>query len=160
MRQEKFFIGTLIVLFLLTAVGCGPDPFSRGEVEPQGSGGATEQGTTGEGSMTGETERSGATGTTETVVVSYGDEAYPILYERCSACHEEGRVASTTRFVLTGDPDADYDTIVALVDPDAPEESLLVQKGSGAVTHGGGQQLDEEETALIVEWIAQGALNN
>lgn len=159
MRQGRFFIGSFLVLGLIMA-GCGPDPFSRGEVLPQENG---ETGSTTEApaetGQTGTTETTGNTVTTE-IAVSYTLDVYPILEEKCSPCHGEGRAASSTRYVLTGDPAEDYDTIVALVDPEAPEESLLVQKGSGAVTHGGGQQLDEAEVTLIVSWVAQGAPNN
>ncbi len=81
------------------------------------------------------------------------------------ACH--GALAGKNGFKLTlrgYDPDADYDTLtrqsaarrVSVADPNA---SLILQKASFAIPHGGGQRFkkDSLEFRVIREWIAAGA---
>lgn len=92
--------------------------------------------------------------------VSYSQDVYPILQKKCSGCHGTGGVASSTRYKLTGDASADYGTIKALVNTDNPDDSELLEKGSGRESHGGGKQLDDNEYAIIKSWIEQGAKNN
>jgi hypothetical protein len=125
-------IGMVGATALLTTVGCF-DPFYYGT---RAGGEAVSDGVTFEG------------------------DVYPILLSKCSACHEAGGAASGTSYVLTSGAGADFDMINALVAPGDPAGSLLLQKPSGAVTHGGGGLLAETsvEYQTIAAWIEQGAV--
>jgi hypothetical protein len=86
------------------------------------------------------------------------NDVYPILQSDCQSCHSQGsgNDAETTRFVLTGDAKADRAMIVALVSPDDPDGSLLLQRAVGNGAHGGGPVLavDSPEYVTIRNWIA------
>ncbi|WP_051669650.1 DUF1549 domain-containing protein [Bryobacter aggregatus] len=115
--------------------------------------------------------------TTQVNVKNYGanfawgfrEHVIPVLSKRgCNqgACH--GALAGKNGFKLTlrgYDPEVDYDTLthqsqgrrVVLSDP---EKSLLLQKASFAIPHGGGRLLkkDSLEYRVIREWIEAGAV--
>jgi hypothetical protein len=80
---------------------------------------------------------------------------YPILQSKCQSCHSQGEQAGTSRFRLTGDAKADRAGVVALVYPDYPEGSLLLQRASGN-GHSGGMIFgpDSDEYFTIRNWIA------
>jgi hypothetical protein len=123
------------------------------------------------------TARQGDTVATLTVEVSgftkpfawgFREHVIPVLSKRgCNqgACH--GALAGKNGFKLTlrgYDPEVDYDVLtrqsqgrrVVLADA---ERSLILQKGSFAIPHGGGRLLkkDSFEYRVIREWIEQGA---
>lgn len=99
---------------------------------------------------------------------NFRNHVVPVLSKKgCNqgACH--GALAGKNGFKLTlrgYDPELDYDVLtkqaqgrrVLLADP---EKSLLLQKGSFAIPHAGGQLLkkDSLEYRVIKEWIASGA---
>jgi hypothetical protein len=80
---------------------------------------------------------------------------YPILETNCQSCHSKGGEAATTRFALTWDAKADRAMVVALVYPDYPDGSLLLQRATGN-QHSGGSILaaDSVEYLTIRNWIA------
>lgn len=99
---------------------------------------------------------------------NFRNHVVPVLSKKgCNqgACH--GALAGKNGFKLTlrgYDPELDYDVLtkqaqgrrVLLAEP---EKSLLLQKGSFAIPHAGGQLLkkDSLEYRVIKEWIAGGA---
>jgi len=100
--------------------------------------------------------------------VSFRNQVIPVLTKMgCNqgACH--GALAGKNGFKLTlrgYDPDADYDTLtrqavgrrVSLADP---ASSLLLQKATFGIPHGGGKRFakDSLEYRIIFDWIAGGA---
>jgi len=85
----------------------------------------------------------------------FENDVYPILQIRCQDCHAPGKEAGLTRLVLTGNAKADRAMVVALVYPDYPDGSLLLQRAAGN-QHSGGQRLtpDDPEYLTIRNWIA------
>jgi len=102
------------------------------------------------------------------VPLSFELDVMPILTARgCNqgACHGKARGQNGFQLSLLGfDADFDYAALTQqargrrLFLP-APERSLLLQKATGQVAHGGGVRLEKDslEYDLIVRWIAQGA---
>jgi len=80
---------------------------------------------------------------------------YPILQADCSSCHSQGEQAGSSRFTLTGDAKADRAGVVALVYPDYPAGSLLLQRATGN-GHSGGLIFtpDSADYATIINWIS------
>ncbi len=80
---------------------------------------------------------------------------YPILQADCESCHSQGQQAGSTRFRLTGDAKADRAGVVALVYPDYPAGSLLLQRATGN-GHSGGLIFgaDSAEYMTILNWIS------
>ena len=80
------------------------------------------------------------------------------------ACHGGQHGKGGFKLSLLGfEPDVDFTAIVKSAEerritPFAPEESLLLQKPTRAVAHGGGKKLDVDSPAyrLLVEWLEQG----
>jgi hypothetical protein len=85
----------------------------------------------------------------------FDDYVYPILQSKCQSCHSQGQQAGATRFRLTGDAKADRAGVVALVYPDYPEGSLLLQRATGN-GHSGGLIFgpDSDEYFTLRNWIA------
>ena len=83
----------------------------------------------------------------------FATTVHPILMTACSLCHRPGGPAAMTRFLLSGDAAKDEAIVRPLVDPQAPEQSLLVTKASGQM-HGGGPILlvGDPRLATIVAW--------
>ena len=86
---------------------------------------------------------------------TFATVVHPVLMSVCAVCHRTGGPAGMTRFVLTGDVAKDEAVVRALVDPRAPESSLLLTKASGQM-HAGGAPLPagDPRRATIVAWIA------
>ena len=80
---------------------------------------------------------------------------HPVLMNVCALCHRAGGPAGMTRFLLSGDAARDEAIVRALVDPQAPESSLLLTKAAGQM-HAGGAPLPagDPRRAAIVAWIA------
>lgn len=94
-------------------------------------------------------------------------DVQPILTARgCNAgpCHGKSRGQNGFALSLLGfDLDMDYRSIVTdgrgrRVSPAAPAESLLLQKATGQLPHGGGSrfQVDSPDYRIVKEWIAGG----
>ncbi len=104
----------------------------------------------------------------EGAVPHFERDIEPILTARgCNGggCH--GKSGGQNGFALSlfgFDPDLDHRSIVSgsrgrRLAPAAPLDSLLLQKATGAVPHGGGRKLDPDgdDTRLLARWIAAGA---
>lgn len=103
---------------------------------------------------------------------SFAHDVIPILTKAgCNAgvCHAKaGNGQNGFQLSLLGfEPHEDYEQIVRQgrgrrLFPAAPELSLLLQKASGAVAHGGGRRLapDSEEYRLLRDWISLGSAND
>jgi hypothetical protein len=94
----------------------------------------------------------------------FSKSLYPVLEEAgCRACHNADGVASPTRlhFPEPGAPAARVEafgrSLVRLVDPQAPENSLLLRKPTARVAHAGGQRIKPgtPEEAALRAWIEQ-----
>lgn len=98
---------------------------------------------------------------------NFETDIVPILNKfgcNTSGCH--GKAEGQNGFKLSvfgSDPEADYRALAMegrgrRVFPAAPDRSLLLQKASGVLPHGGGVRLDADrpEFALMREWIAAG----
>jgi hypothetical protein len=86
---------------------------------------------------------------------SFATGVHPILMSVCAVCHRAGGPAAMTRFLLSGDAAKDEAIVRALVDPQAPESSLVVTKASGQM-HAGGAALPggDPRRGVLVAWIA------
>ena len=100
--------------------------------------------------------------------VDFGTEIEPLLSRfgcNSGGCHGKASGQNGFKLSLFGfDQDFDYQTLVSegrgrRVMVAAPEKSLLLLKGSGAVPHGGGRRLDphSEPYRLMLSWIQSGA---
>jgi hypothetical protein len=81
-----------------------------------------------------------------------------ILQARCGSCHAADAFAGKGAFGLHGDPTYDYETILALVDLDSADASVLLVKARGE-DHGGGATLtvDSDDYQALLAWIEAGA---
>lgn len=95
-------------------------------------------------------------------VVSYEGDVYPLLLSYCSSCHSAGGGAGGTGFVLSSSPATDYEMIASLADGATTDDTLLVQKATGELAHGGGGVLSSSfvELKTLTTWIYQGALQD
>lgn len=102
------------------------------------------------------------------VPVSFEHEVLPVLTKfRCNSggCHGKAEGQAGFKLSLFGfDADADYEAIVLAgrgrrIMASSPQRSLLLQKGSAAVPHGGGLKLPEGSPGhrRLTRWIAAGA---
>ncbi len=100
-------------------------------------------------------------------VLSFELDVQPVLTARgCNqgACHGKARGQNGFQLSLLGfDSDFDYAALSQnargrRVFPAAPERSLLLQKATGALPHGGGQRIEPggDDYELLRTWIAQG----
>jgi hypothetical protein len=99
--------------------------------------------------------------------ITYELDVVPILTAagcNSGACHGKSRGQNGFQLSLLGfDPDFDYAAIVKeargrRVFPAAPDRSLVLEKPSGRVPHGGGIRLPagSDEYQLLRRWIAEG----
>jgi hypothetical protein len=91
--------------------------------------------------------------------VSYSNDIYPMLSQKCSGCHTSGPGSS----FISGNKDADYPKISKLAKKDIEGKgSELLLKASGKVPHGGGATIPEgsQEYTKLKCWIDAGAPNN
>jgi len=100
--------------------------------------------------------------------VSFELEVQPILVNRgCStgACHGKARGQNGFQLSLLGfDPEFDFAALTRegrgrRLFPADPGRSLLLQKATGQVAHGGGVRLpiDSEDYATVLRWVTSGA---
>src|SRR5438270_10581466 len=81
------------------------------------------------------------------------------------ACHGSPQGKNGFRLSLRGqDPDLDFATLTKelggrRVNRQSPEDSLMLLKGSGRVSHGGGQLFGRDHAAYrtVAKWIGEGA---
>src|SRR5215470_7358001 len=93
---------------------------------------------------------------------SFSRTLYPVLEKAaCRSCHNPDGVASVTRLRFP-EPDANADQIeafgrslVALIDRNKPEESLLLKKPTNRVSHAGGERIrpGSGEERILKAWI-------
>ncbi len=91
----------------------------------------------------------------------FAESAFPVLDNSCGSCHRASGMAGKTRLSISGTP-TDYDVVLKLVDLQAPEESPLLKKATGATMHGGGKTLTATSPAYgtLLLWIQGGAKRN
>ncbi len=100
--------------------------------------------------------------------IDFATEVAPVFSRHgCSNTNCHGALNGQNGFKLSlfgYDPDADYDAIVRQSDGrrinlDHPEESLLLQKPTFALAHGGGRLIDPGgfDYEVLVDWIRGGA---
>ncbi|MCA9523650.1 MAG: CxxxxCH/CxxCH domain-containing protein, partial [Myxococcales bacterium] len=77
----------------------------------------------------------------------------PIVNAICVGCHD----FSPAGFTLSGDVDADYAEILKRINLQDPASSLVLVKGNGGLSHGGGDKLSDEDYATFLLWIQGGA---
>ena len=103
--------------------------------------------------------------------VSFKLDVIPVLTKagcNAGACHGASRGKDGFRLSLFGyDPDGDYTRITReqigrRINLALPEESLLLEKGLGIVTHTGGERFkkDSELYRTALQWIQEGALKD
>ncbi|MBL9091885.1 MAG: DUF1553 domain-containing protein [Planctomycetaceae bacterium] len=113
------------------------------------------------------TPRSSGSRAAPTAALNFELDVMPILtVAGCNGgpCHGKSRGQNGFQLSLLGfDAEFDFNQIVKQargrrVRPAAPDESLLLLKGAGIVSHGGGERLDPagENYAVIKRWIAAG----
>ena len=86
----------------------------------------------------------------------FGSNVMPVLEAKCKSCH-----GSNGNFTVTT-ASSTYANIVALKGSATAGGQYLMDKGSGTVGHGGGQQIatSSAEYATIKSWVDAGAANN
>ncbi len=99
--------------------------------------------------------------------IDFAVDAAPVFSRHgCNNTNCHGSLNGKAGFKLSlfgYDPDADYEAIVHASDgrrvsPDDPEQSLLLQKPTFQVAHGGGQLIEKDslDYRTLFDWIAQG----
>jgi hypothetical protein len=99
--------------------------------------------------------------------INFANQIVPIFTKAgCNAggCHGKASGQNGFKLSLLGfEPTEDYEHLVKeargrRVFPAAPENSLLLLKGTNVTPHGGGKRLDpkSEDYQLLVRWISQG----
>ncbi len=110
----------------------------------------------------------GATSGNNAQAISFELDVMPVLtVAGCNqgACHGKSRGQNGFQLSLLGfDPEFDYASLVLdlrgrRVNPSAVQNSLILQKGSAQIPHGGGRRLspDSKTYQILAAWIAQGA---
>ena len=100
------------------------------------------------------------TGSTTTVptTVSFASDVMPVLENRCKSCHGNGGNFTITTVSAT------YSnlTLNNFLNTTTPDDSRLLLKGSGSISHDGGSviAMTSTEYLTVQQWIAQGADNN
>lgn len=124
-----------VVLAAILAGACGD--FERGDPLPA-------------------TETASPTGTNG--AVSFASDVHPILIEYCEDCHSPSGEASSSDYILSGNSDDDYLTVLEFVDVENPSSSRLLTKARGT-GHTGGVILSSgsAEFTTLFNWIAEGA---
>jgi hypothetical protein len=137
MKNSGLYLIMLFGLIVsLSLVGCGSEnPFDRGPDFDDG----TEIGPPGGGDE-----------------ISFSVQVMPEI-DICSSCHASG----TGGWTYDGGADA-FAQAIEIVDTDDPENSLMLIKGSGGDSHGGGTlfAVSSDEYDLILSWIEDGAPDN
>lgn len=88
----------------------------------------------------------------------WSEQAAPLVSSDCVACHIEGGQAASTRYVLTiGDDDRNLAAIEDFVTGTEDGATLLLEKPTNQVSHGGGVRFGvlESEYAVLHELVAR-----
>jgi hypothetical protein len=99
--------------------------------------------------------------------INFGNQIVPIFTKlgcNSGGCHGKASGQNGFHLSLLGfEPEVDYNALVKeargrRVAPSAPDRSLLLEKVTGRVAHGGGKRMepDSDEYKLIRRWIASG----
>jgi hypothetical protein len=99
--------------------------------------------------------------------INFGNQVVPIFTKlgcNSGGCHGKASGQNGFKLSLLGfEPEVDYNALVKeargrRLFPAAPEHSLLLQKATGRIAHGGGKRLEagSDEYKLIRRWIAAG----
>ena len=126
---------------------------------------------TGGNNTSGNNTAGGTQPTTQTV--SFVNNVYPILQQKCQNCHKSGGYASTqgSKLIFNSSSEA-YTAITqgqpatqgytSFINKNSPSTSLLLKKATNSISHGGGQvfKTTSQEYQTILNWIQQGAQNN
>ncbi len=103
--------------------------------------------------------------------IDFATEVAPIFSQHgCNNTNCHGALNGQSGFKLSlfgYDPDADYNAVVQhsngrRISVDNPEKSLLLQKPTFAIAHGGGHLIKQDsfDYSTLVEWIRSGAPQN
>lgn len=87
---------------------------------------------------------------------TFARDIHALLVESCAACHEPEGMAHASAYALQSDPAAHYAAVRPLVNPAAPETSLLYARATGA-EHDEVLATGSSEARLLLEWIRLGA---
>ncbi len=100
--------------------------------------------------------------------VSFSKNVYPILKNNCQSCH--GATSGSGNLRIGNDVITTYNNLMtttpvvggSYIDTANPSTSLLLQKATNSIPHGGGQRFSSSspEYQTILNWIQQGANNN
>jgi hypothetical protein len=82
--------------------------------------------------------------------VSFKQQVHPVLAAKCGACH--GAVWGSA------DVNTSYQAARLKVETSTPANSDLYERGNGQAGHQ--KVFSDEEAALVLEWIVQGAKND
>jgi len=90
--------------------------------------------------------------------ITYTGRVRKLLDSGCASCHGSGKSAGKTRFVITGELDADYQNAKRLVSVGEPKTSVLLRKAAGD-SHGGGTNFPAGSAnhRTLLQWIEDGA---
>ena len=103
----------------------------------------------------------------EEIPINFANSVSPVLTKagcNTGSCHGKDNGQKGFRLSLFGyEPVEDYDHLVKEVRgrrlfPAAPEHSLILDKATGRIPHGGGKRMESgsDDYRLLVRWIAQG----
>lgn len=94
----------------------------------------------------------------------YNPQVRQVLYTYCTSCHSDVTSPAFNAYELNGFPtdDMSFQNTVMKCDPNDPEGSLLLQKATGAVAHGGGAVLQTSDPGYewMLNWIRQGMVKD
>lgn len=139
----RTFIFAAVVFVLFTGIRCGS--VNVANLDPSDFSGANQTAAKCEG-----------------VSNSFVNDVVPIFTEKTCAdasCHGAGSAGGMT---LTGTNDEIFDAVTSRVSTSDPASSLILRKGTGGLSHGGGQPItsvDDPAYVTIFCWISAGAEN-
>jgi len=86
----------------------------------------------------------------------FAADAAPLLASRCMGCHVEGGLAEDSANVLSGEDDTDWLMLAELVAGEGGA-TLLLEKPTGLMSHGGGEVIDlvSDEGIVLQELVAR-----
>lgn len=99
--------------------------------------------------------------------INFGNQVVPVFTKlgcNSGGCHGKASGQNGFKLSLLGfEPEVDYDALLKeargrRLFPAAPDKSLLLQKATGIVAHGGGKRMEvgSDEYKLVRRWIASG----
>jgi len=82
---------------------------------------------------------------------TWSGDVHPVLTDSCMGCHQDAMPMA-----LTGDPAADYDTVVPYTDVADPSGSTLYEAATG-IAHAAVLAEGSAEAGALLSWMAAGA---